>query len=525
MTSLTVLSLLDPLSVVSASQLECNTTTVSPDTPTPLAACRALAGGGDLRQHVFLHGDTLTVSATAENGGFLDILNLDTSLVERQYYVGVASVGVSEYTLDLMNPTHCEVDPDRICLVNQPILNTGNAFSQEETNFTITWGGWGDTPSGIAQYLLKVYLLLEVGGVLMERTHPLVAAYSRPPSSAPSYEQVVALPSDGPYSFVLQVLDYAGNVERARRLVLYDVNSTLEVDPTRPLVVTSAVAASQYQWVNNTILPLAVSGRGHFFNTNLRDSNWLAPVGDFVGGGVLPEYDHPLTTGNFPRNGTRNALGVITLEYAVEVDAEGGASMTRPLVGWTHTDDIFLDDVSVPAARADGLSVRVWFRARDFKANIVYDSTVVHVDSSPPEAHSLSLQHADTASLALLGSRSLTDLTAVFQASDEHSGLHSIEWTLGSSPGSSDVGQGALPITAANQVPHTHLHSFMHEQRLSIEPCCRATFVASLGLCSASSLSAYIPLLSPPARPQLVSVTAWPAATQHPSSSAPPPLI
>ena len=460
---MTVLSLVDPLSVLSASQHDCNTTTVSPDTPTPLATCRILAGGGDLRQHVFLHGDTFTISVAALNGGFLDILNLDTSREERQYYVGMAYVGVSEYTLDLMSPNHCEVDPDRICLINQPILNTGNVFSQEETNFTVTWGGWGDTPSGIAHYLLEVYLLLEVGGVLMERTHPLVAAYSHTPSSIPTYQQVVALPSDGPYSFVLQVHDTAGNVQRARRLVLYDINSTLEVDPAYPLVVTSAVAASQYQWVNDTILPLAISGRGHFFNTNLRDSNWLAPVEDFVGGGVLPEYDHPLTTGAYPRNGTRNAQGVIMLEYAVEVDAEGGASMTRPLVGWTVTDDIFLDDVSVPAARADGLSVRVWLRARDFKANILYDSIVVHVDSSPPEAHSLSLQHAGMPQLALFGSRSLTDLTAVFQAYDEHSGLYSIEWALGTSPGSSDVGQGALPITTTNQVPHHWaLHCSMH---------------------------------------------------------------
>lgn len=453
----TILSLLDPLSVVSATQHECNTTTVSQDAPKSLAACHVRARGGDIGQHTFLHGDTFTVSATAENGGFLDILNLDSNLamVERQYYIGMAYVGTSEYTLDLLNPTHCEVDPDRICLINQPILNTESAFSQEETNFTITWGGWGDMPSGITHYRLEVYLLLEVGGVLMERTHPLVAAYSQPSHSAPSYRQVVALPSDGPYSFLLHIHDTAGNVQRARRLVLYDINSTLETDPAHPLVVTSAVAASQHQWVNNTVLPLTVSGRGHFFNTNLRDSNWLAPVGDFVGGGVLPEYDHPLTTGDYPRNGTRNAQGVITLEYAVVVDTEGGASMTRPLVGWTYTDDIFLDDVSVPATRADGLSVRVWFRARDFKDNTLYDSIVVHVDSSPPTAHSLSLQHAGTPQLALLGSRSLTDLTAVFQAYDEHSGLYSIEWTLGTDPGSSNVGQGALPITSANQVGTT----------------------------------------------------------------------
>ena len=456
---MTILSLLDPLSVVSTSQHECNTTTVSPDTPTPMAACHALASRGDLLRHTFLHGDTFTVSATAENGGYLDILNLDTSRIERQYYMGVAYVGVSEYTLDLMSPTHCEVDPDRICLINQPILNTGSAFSQEETNFTVSWGGWGDTPSGINQYLLEVYLLLDVGGVLMERTHPLIAAYSHTPTAQPSYRQEVALPGDGPYSFTLQVQDSAGNIQRARRLVLYDTNSTLETDPTHPLVVTSAVPASQYQWVNDTIRPLSVSGRSHFFNTNLRDSNWLAPVGDFMGGGVLTEYDHPLTTGDYPRNGTRNAQGVITLEYAVEVDAEGGASMTRPLVGWTFTDDIFLDDVSVPAARADGLSVRVWFRARDFKGNTLYDSTVVHVDSSAPEAHSLSLQHVGMPQLALLGSRYLTDLTAVFQAHDEHSGIYRITWTLGTAPGSADTGQGALPIATTNQVPHHTQHT------------------------------------------------------------------
>ena len=353
------------------------------------------------------------------NGGYLDILNLDTNTTARNYYSGTAAVGRASFVIDLEAPTHCSLVGSISCLTNQSILGLGVEITDSD-NVTATWGGWLDTPSGITGYTLDVFEMTEIGNVLQESVMINSEDFNNTGQSV--YTFVQSLPNEGPYSFILRSRDVAGNVRFARRLVLFDANSSLEIDDGAPLQVISAVPESGFQWQNSTTDPLIVRGRGHFFNTNLRSSNFLAVVANYTPE-IGPEYDHPLSTGRYPRSGTLNALGVTEVFYDIVIDRMGGASeesLAQPEVFQFQTEDVGIEAVEIRTALEDGDSVRIWFMARDFNFREVFDSILVHIDSTSPVVQNLGLEFGGVTDLALHGTGSLLDLNIQFQTYDEH---------------------------------------------------------------------------------------------------------
>ena len=299
-------------------------------------------------------------------------------------------------------------------------------------------------PAGLAGYVLTVSQLQESQGTLTEGATIMYTNYNETGDIV--YEEMTDLPQQGPYSIVLQAQDTTGNIRYSRRLVLFDNSSTLNIEPSLPLVVTSAVPQSNYMWQNSTSDPIVVSGRGHFYNTHLRANAWLAPVADNE---ATVDYDHPLTEGAFPRNGTPNAVGVVELYYDVFVDQEGGLSqesLTPPNTFRFTSSDISLGEVSIDTDLRDGDAVRVWFLAQDYNSQQINDSVLVFVDSSGAVLSDLGLMRNGVVGLALHGTDSFTDLVVEFDAADEHSGLFSLEWSIGTGPGYADVGNGNVAV-------------------------------------------------------------------------------
>ena len=360
------------------------------------------------------------VQAYVLNGGFLDILNLDTNETTRNYYSGTPALGTSLYVIDLEAPTHCSLVSLTPCLTNQNLLSLGTEITSSSI-VTVTWGGWVDVPSGVTSYVVNVFELVEVDDTLQESSSRIdLMMYQH--TGQNTYEHVATLPNEGPYSFVLQTIDEAGSIRYSRRLVLYDATSILAIDPGSPLQVISAVPATGFLWQNSTTDPLIVSGRGHFYNTNLQTNNYLAPVANYTSA-IEPEYDHPLETGRYPRGGTPNALGVTRLFYTMVIDQEGGSSeqsLTQPVVFPFESDDLGIFAVEISTDVDDGDSIRIWFQAIDFKFQEQFDSVLVHVDSSPPVLQNLWLEWDGVTGLALHGTETLLDLSIQFQAYDEH---------------------------------------------------------------------------------------------------------
>ena len=94
------------------------------------------------------------------NGGYLDILNLDTNTTTRNYYNGTAAVGRASFIIDLEAPTHCSLVSSISCLTNQTILDLRVEITDSD-NITATWGGWLDAPSGVMGYTLEVFEMTE----------------------------------------------------------------------------------------------------------------------------------------------------------------------------------------------------------------------------------------------------------------------------------------------------------------------------------------------------------------------------
>ena len=380
------------------------------------------------------------------NGGFLDILNLDTYITTRHYYSGSFVMRTTQYQLDLMSPVHCLFLSSVSCI--QPILDIGDGITM--SNLTaVSWGGWIDSPADVEMYSLDVYLLEETGGELRERVFPKINSSAHQDTGVENYSANVLLPNDGPYSFVLQVSDKAGNLQYARRLLLFDATSRLSINSDLPLRVTSAIPQTGYIWQNSSIPIVTIAGRGHFYNTNLQMSNWLAPVADFNGATIDPSYDHPLSSGQYPRMGTTNALGVLSLLYEINVDREGGMSNGSIMVpvNFSNTvSDVTLESVDFNITAADGESARIWFKAIDFKSQEIYDSLVVHFDTSPPVLRDLWLEYNGETGLLLHGSSDLTTMIISFEAWDEHSGLWSLEWRIGTWYGGDDIGSGRASL-------------------------------------------------------------------------------
>ena len=384
------------------------------------------------------------MSVQVEAGGFLDVINLDTNITTRHYYTGPPTVRGAVFVLDFQPPSHCSLPPLSCSAEDQPLLSVGGDIITTP-NITTQWGGWRDTPSGVNGYVLSVHHLEESGGQLLEGARLETVAYNE--SGEVVYEASFELPVEGAYSILLQTLDNAGNIRYSRRLVLYDRSSTLNIDPTSPLTVTSALPQTNYRWQNSTQEPIVVSGVGHFYNSLLQFRDLLAPVGDSFNGSLAEDYDHPLTEGRYPRRGTTNALGVVRLRYDYSIDQEGGQSLSFPdVLRFESRDDVGIQDISITPDLQDGDSVRVWFLASDYNTQEINDSVLVHVDSSSPLLVGLGLVRNGVGGLSLHASDALTDMIIEFDAQDRHSGLISLEWRIGTGPGLADVGSGDVPI-------------------------------------------------------------------------------
>ena len=373
------------------------------------------------------------------NGGFLNIRNLDANETDTYYYTGTPIAPYSLFVIDTRPPTHCSVVISQTCLTNQNVFVESLVFN----TLTLTWGGWSDNPSKIAQYRIEVYeLIYDSGAGYLDVSESINVIREPTYELKDSYSESISLSSEGPYSVILIISDTAGNSQYARRIVVYDDSSELKEDTEIPLVISSGFAEGNAFWQNSTTSSIIVNGEGHFFDTNLKTSNWLAPV-------VSHNPSVPTEFDDGDRFGVNNSLGITSLSYQYVIDQVGGtssAAQTQPVSFPFDTNDLALEAVQVNPEVEDGDSVTIWFEARDFKDNDpVYESVLVHIDSSSPVVEGLGLVKEGVSELvSLYGSEDLLKLDVQFQAVDTHSGLSRIEWRIETQTG--DIGSGLVSV-------------------------------------------------------------------------------
>ncbi|KAK7473965.1 hypothetical protein BaRGS_00034794, partial [Batillaria attramentaria] len=327
---------------------------------------------------------------------------------------------------DVSRPTHCS---QTVCNDHPLELSSRLTRTPEISAHVDGWtdpvpsGGTAEHASQIWRYRLEVHgvdfdgAFLSVEDVAMENY--TLTWEAQPSSGSGPFDLSVRLPDAEPrlYAIILEVHDRAGNVGYARRLVLYDNSSVVELNTSAPMSVLSAHNRSGDYWQTDNLQPICVDWQNRFYSSNddVMQSVFLEPVKGDTKREIFALYDQ--TTGILPVTGTDNEAGIVKFELSYGRESEARSA-------WTSIRDIDQQTVCLRKDLHDGDTYKIWIRASDIMGN--------SQASRSNDGHKLFVRDlADLSTLDLL-----------VHAEDPHSGIQSVEVTVSSVPSSSD-----LPLT------------------------------------------------------------------------------
>ncbi|XP_072033178.1 uncharacterized protein [Amphiura filiformis] len=393
-------------------------------------------------------GDIITVDFQLQSGGNMKIYNRDSSnSIMTRYYNGRTTTESVTFTFDFDPPLPCSGNPHwNGCMTT--MLNVGKDVTSNGL-ISVSWRDWSDAMSGIRSYHLEVRRMAQYGNTLSE-------SYSQDPiydHSTTTNDAQVSLPEAGMYSFVLSVVDEAGNQRLARRFVLFD-NETPgpTVNEDNPIHVTSATPDTNFLWITKVEEPLTridLTWDGHFMSPFYQ--RLLIPIDEHRTGLVENDYDQ--TFGTITRHGLPNKLGVTQFMSYFDVDHNGGSTIMNPRI--TNTNVWQSENITVNQSYnigvTDGDSIRFWIEARNIIGNNdISDSVLVHVDSSPPRLEDLWLQRNGEIQLSVHNTNNLHDMRIHFKAYDIHSGLRTIRYEVYDTENHTVKMEMALPVNKIN---------------------------------------------------------------------------
>eukprot|EP00058_Branchiostoma_floridae_P000531 XP_002586019.1 hypothetical protein BRAFLDRAFT_110185 [Branchiostoma floridae] len=295
------------------------------------------------------HGDRLYFRVKSRNGGYVKIRNYDGTsnyiVNPPVYFSGREIAHTAHFTFDLNPPYHCSVLGS--CTDN--MLDRGKAITKD-AHINLHWSGWRDDDSGISEYEYEVFMLAPTGEYLQER-QPAIAGGKIGPNVT---EMSIVLNETGVYSIVLTVEDSCGpdngNFISARRFLIFDNSSTVEVDTSRHTMWVDSVGGSS-TWQTDLQdstghgQKVVVKWPDHFYNHLHRHNKFLNPIDDHQLSSISSQYEE--RTGIPPETRSReeipNVNGIVLFQTDWAVDHEGGRSLTGPPGNWTNVTDMITD--------------------------------------------------------------------------------------------------------------------------------------------------------------------------------------
>ncbi|XP_062593100.1 uncharacterized protein LOC134254588 [Saccostrea cucullata] len=392
-------------------------------------------------------GDNLTLTAIVQNGGYR-ALKSTPSTNYFDLFKGRNSSKSMMYRFDFRKPQHCIQDANK-CSVKA--FTVQNDITKDPIQ--ISWEGWTDALSGIEKYMIEIYLLKPDQNFNPSLTEPDPWSPSHVLTFNTSKRGCTYIPQkQGMFSFILNVVDRANNSEYARMLVLYDNTSSITIDNSSPMISSSAVAQTNYQWQNNLTNDISISWKGHFKNTFHEDNNLLSQVADFK------HYDHDKkfhkvvlnafddNDGERTLNAIQNVHGIVKFEYAYGNANQGNQNPInfQPVNDLTQTLSFF-------AQRRNGDTLNIWIRATDSMGNRETDIMHVYFDETPPTAlSSRNVQFIPNLNNSMypFSSRLRID------ANDRESGILRIDWQFISNHSNTIFKNGSIPGNKTENLPH-----------------------------------------------------------------------
>ncbi|XP_021360606.1 uncharacterized protein LOC110455039 isoform X2 [Mizuhopecten yessoensis] len=389
------------------------------------------------------NGQRLCLRFGVHGGGHLIAKNVQNNSTNFISYTKTSTSRDLCYWYDDATPIHCR--EHNVCS-EEPLYSTSRILTSRD--FTVTFSGWEDPSpvtgdekfaSGIDTYVVNLYEVKESGTDFLDvgRT-PVI-----PPIEQTSPLNITipsGLHNPAMYAVVLEVKDVANNVKQARRFFIFDNSSKIFARDDKPVYSTTAAINTEYKWQTN-LGKICYSWIDRYYNDKLYHLNLLRPIKQDHHGLISGAYEQ--TSGILPVTGTENVHGITMFLYTLTRDEQ-------LIVLETDVPNFTSQTLCVSPTLGDGETYRVDIVAKDIMNHTYSESLTTRIDSSEPEIVNLWLEKDGYKRLYIHNSSDLSKMTLTFDVLDIHSGIYSIDWSLGTTYESTDIGQGSLGVQRLN---------------------------------------------------------------------------
>ena len=349
------------------------------------------------------------------------------------------------YRFDDAAPAHCKAlglcahDPLRVH--SRVIRYNEISVDFDDWYDPVPSGGSSSMTSKIESYQLTVNEVIPSTGNLKVDTKIVMTKLVNPTATSAALHLPVANPIL--LAVVLEVKDAAKNVKQARRFVLFDNSSCIQVDDSKSVIVHSASRQTNFTWQTHHN-EICLDWKGRFFNQFYQDNQLLNPIEpDTNVSGVYDQID-----GILPISGTEKVHGIIKYTYF-----------------WRLNNGNFSRGTDIPNIKnqsyckhfdlRDGQTFTFKVVATDIANNTCEDSTFVNIDRTVPHINNMWLQNGDNKRLKSLyvnASEELSTMNLYFEALDPHSGLLNVSWEFGTCDSWEELLNGVLRPVITNNV-------------------------------------------------------------------------
>ncbi|XP_060598183.1 uncharacterized protein LOC132751969 isoform X2 [Ruditapes philippinarum] len=349
------------------------------------------------------HADTLKVTFEARNGGYRQMRYQD-NLRPEDKFIGQTSSKKVYFKFDFQAPKHCTEDDisgyTATNCDNSTMLHVPKEFTKEP--ITVRWKGWTDDKYGsqMWMYYLELHKLVVKDATLQltERNpiKPMARNQTLHMGNMSHYQTFTPL-EPGMYSILLEVRDIANNSRIARRFVLYDKESEVELNKESPngLHVSSAQNHTGFKWQSagseGQVTDIVVNWTGYFMNKAHEEGHYNNEIQTFKPQFEDLEDDGILYTRKFVNaslddmEGERTLAPITNIHGIVKFEYQYTRDIASQIHGadWTKVEPI-RETTTIKERMRSGDQLKIWVRAHDVLGNTKMDSTIVTTDFTKP---------------------------------------------------------------------------------------------------------------------------------------------
>ncbi|XP_052235488.1 uncharacterized protein LOC127847524 isoform X3 [Dreissena polymorpha] len=391
-------------------------------------------------------GQMLCVVYEANSGGYLKSKNMFTSQhiisAAKPYRKRTSSKRIC-YKYDAGKPKHCaelmncRMEPLQLAerITKNPLIN-------------VSFNGWTDPfpsggnqshASGIESFEVYVHEVVPPNGTLSS------IVFSKKVNNA---ESSISLnfTSDLPklYCITLETKDFANNVQRARRFVLYDNFSSLNTSYKNLFQITSASSAEPYAWQNHHS-DVCLDWKGYFYNTFFRDNELLNSIQPDRLIEVDSIYDQ--TEGVLPVSGTPNIAGILGFVFHWTRHRQFHENTTGSDIVPNFENQQFCKALDME----DGDTFYMQIEALDVVNNSLGSNRTLFIDRTAPQIVNINLLKNGVTQLFVYDSTDLSGMILFFKTYDSHSGIRNMKWSFGKSDTREELLNGTLGAKYVNE--------------------------------------------------------------------------